>query len=300
MIPLTDNMRGALYMTGAMAAFTVNDALMKALGEQMPLFQALFLRGIGTTICLLAFAVRLGHLRLDLGRRDWGLIALRSVAEVAAAWFFITALFNMPLANISAILQALPLTVTLAAALFLGEAVGWRRLVAILIGFIGVLLIVKPGTEGFTIHSVYGLASVVAVTVRDLAVRRLSPGTPSMLVSLVAAVAVTAFAGVGAVFVDWTPVGGREVVLIVTMTVFVIMGYILSVTSMRVGEISFVAPYRYTSLLVALILGFVVFGEFPDAITLLGAGIVVATGFFTLWRERQKRIRLAATATRPH
>ena len=285
----SDNFRGAALMVGAMAAFTFNDACMKALGQDMPLFQALFLRGIGTTLLLGLLALYLGQLRLGFPRRDWVLVAVRTVAECGAAWFFITALFNMPLANVSAILQSLPLTVSLAGALVLGEAVGWRRLVAIVIGFCGVLLIVQPGTDGFTIHSVYALASVACVTVRDLAARRMSAAVPSMTVSLMAALGVLLFAGGGALTIDWAPVSGRDVALLGGATLFVIGGYICSVSAMRVGEIGFVAPFRYTSLLVALVLGVVIFGDFPDPLTLTGAAIVVATGLFTLWREMKAR-----------
>jgi len=289
MAPISDNMRGALLMSGGMAAFTFNDACMKALGSELPLFQALLLRGVATTLGLLLLTQVMRQMRFAQSRRNWALIVLRTVAECGAAWFFITALFNMPLANVTAILQSLPLTVTLVGALFLGEAVGWRRLLAILIGFCGVLMIVQPGGDGFTGDSVYVLASVACVTVRDLAARQLDRAVPSLLVSLVAAGGVTAFAGVGSLFIDWVPVSGRSWALLFGATTFVIAGYIFSVSAMRVGEIGFVAPFRYTSLLVALILGVVVFGTFPDALTLSGAALVVATGLFTLLRELRLR-----------
>ncbi len=147
-------MRGAALMTGAMASFTVNDAFMKGLGTELPLFQAIFLRGIGVSLFLIALTWAMGQVRLQASRRDWTLMVLRAVSEMGSAWFFITALFHMPFANISAILQSLPLTVTLAGALFLGEAIGWRRMMAILVGFGGVLLIVQPGSEGFDIYAV--------------------------------------------------------------------------------------------------------------------------------------------------
>lgn len=293
MVEISDNSRGALLMTGSMVAFTVNDACLKALSDELPLFQALFLRGIGTTFCLFVLTRGMGHLRFDLARRDWGLMALRTVAEAAAAWFFITALFVMPIANISAIMQAMPLSVTLAGALFLGEAVGWRRMAAIVIGFVGVLMIVQPGSEGFTIYSVYALASVACVTVRDLAARRMSSKAPSVMVALVAAVGVTLFAGVGSAFVEWQPLTLKASLQLAGAMLFVIAGYVFSVGAMRVGEIGFVAPFRYASLLAALILGAVVFGSWPNATTLAGAALVVATGLFTLYRERATRRRSA-------
>ena len=291
MAVLTDNMRGALLMTGSMAAFTLNDACMKALGVDIPLFQALLLRGLGTSLLLYLFARYLGALRFDLTRQDWGLAALRGVGEIGAAWFFITALFNMPIANVTAILQALPLAVTLAAAVFFGEALGWRRMAAIGIGLCGVLLIVRPGVEGFNIYALYALAAVVCVTARDLATRRMSAHVPSMTIALLTSLAVTLFAAVGAPFIEWRPMDGGHALLILGTTLFVLAGYILGVMAMRVGEIGFVAPFRYVSLVVALIVGLVAFGEWPSALTLIGAAIVVATGLFTLYRERQLRLR---------
>ncbi|MBI1417847.1 MAG: EamA family transporter [Limimaricola sp.] len=289
---LSDNMRGALLMVGAMTAFTCNDACMKALGTELPLFQALLLRGIATTAALVVLALVMGQLRFDIARRDWGLIALRTVAEAAAAWFFITALFQMPIANVSAILQSLPLAVTLAAALAFGEQVGWKRMTAIAVGFIGVLLIVRPGTDGFTHYSVFALLSVACVTVRDLAARRMTRSVPSILVALVAAAGVTLFAAVGSAFIDWAPVTPRAGWQLAGASAFVIGGYITSVGAMRVGEIGFVAPFRYASLLVALVLGLVLFGDWPDGLTLAGAALVVATGLFTLYRERRAARRV--------
>lgn len=289
MAVISDNMRGAMLMAGAMTAYTVNDAFLKLLEGELPIFQALFLRGIGTVVGLLLLARYMGHLRFNLSRRNWTLIGVRTLTEALAAFFFLSALFNMELANLSAILQSLPLTVTLAGALFLGEAVGWRRLAAILIGFCGVLLIVKPGTTGFNLYSLYALGAVACVTVRDLTARRMTADVPTLLVSAMAASGVTFFAGIGAAVTEWAPVSLRSGLLIAGATAFIMSGYVFSVAAMRSGEIGFVAPFRYTSLIVALILGYVVFGTFPDALTLLGAAIVVATGLFTIWRELKLR-----------
>ena len=279
-------MQGAMLMMGSMAAFTVNDAFMKLMGGHLPFFQVLFMRSVGVTVLLVLIALGSGAFRRTVLRRDRGLIALRTVAEIGAAYFFISALFRMPIANVTAIIQALPLTVTLGAALVLREPVGWRRFTAIAIGFIGVFLIVRPGGDGFSVWSVYALLAVVCVTVRDLAARRLSREVPSLLVALAAAVGVLAFSGVGAAFGDWAPFSAQDWLLLVGAVFFILGGYLFSVMAMRVGEIGFVAPFRYTSLLVALFIGLLVFGDWPDALTLLGAAIVVATGLFTLWRER--------------
>lgn len=278
-------------MTGGMCAFTVNDAFMKSLSGDIPLFQAVLLRGIGAIICLTIMCRVMDQLHFNLPRRDWGLILLRTLGEVGGTYFFLTALFHMPIANVSAILQALPLAVSLAATLFLGEALGWRRFAAIAIGFVGVVLIIQPGGADFSSYSIYALIAVACITLRDLAVRRMSVQVPVVFVALIAAIGVTALGAIGSLFITWQPMSATSAMQIGGATICLIFGYIFSVSAMRSGEISFVAPFRYTSLLVALILGMAVFNEWPNVLTVLGASIVVATGLFTLWRERRLRIR---------
>ncbi len=276
-------------MIASMTAFTLNDACMKALGAELPLFQAILLRGILASVALYALVRFFGRLSLPVGIKDRWLVGLRTACEVGAAFFFISALFNMPIANVTAILQALPLSVTLAGAVFLREPVGWRRWLAILVGFVGVLLIVRPGTEGFTLYSVYALLAVVCVTVRDLAARRMSAGVPSTTAAFFAALGVTVLGAVGSIGSEWVAVSPRSVGLLVLATGFLVIAILTSVMTMRVGDLAVVTPFRYTSLLVALILGLVVFGEWPDALTLLGASIIIAMGLFTIWREQRTR-----------
>jgi drug/metabolite transporter (DMT)-like permease len=278
-------------MTGGMCAFTVNDAFMKSLSGDIPLFQAVLLRGIVAIICLTIMCRVMDQLHFNLPRRDWGLILLRTLGEVGGTYFFLTALFHMPIANVSAILQALPLAVSLAATLFLGEALGWRRFAAIAIGFVGVVLIIQPGGADFSSYSIYALIAVACITLRDLAVRRMSVQVPVVFVALIAAIGVTALGAIGSLFITWQPMSATSAMQIGGATICLIFGYIFSVSAMRSGEISFVAPFRYTSLLVALILGMAVFNEWPNVLTVLGASIVAATGLFTLWRERRLRIR---------
>ena len=273
-------------MMGSMAAFVLNDTMTKTTGGAVPLFQLLFLRGVISISLIVMLWGRLGPMHLRLSRRDWKLVAIRSGAEVGASFFFVTALFNMPLANLSAILQSLPLTVTLGAALVYREKVGWRRFSAILVGFFGVMLIVKPGTDGFNIWSIYALIAVFFVTVRDLSTRRLSKEVPSMTVTFAAVLAVTGFSTFAQFTTPWAPVSSAHWIAITAAAVFVLMGYYFSVQTMRVGDVSFIAPFRYTGLILALILGWLVFGDWPVPSTLAGASIVAATGLFTLYRER--------------
>lgn len=275
-------------MMGSMAAFTFNDTLVKVIGGQLPLFQIISLRGLLATSLIFLLARTLGKLRFNLRRRDWGLVAARCASEIGATYCFLAALMIMPIANITAVLQALPLTVTLGAAVFLGEEVGWRRMAAILLGFCGVLLIVRPGPDGFSEGALYALLAVAFVTARDLTTRRMSSEVPSLTVTLLASISVTVFALVCSLGVEWEPVSLSQVMLLIGAAVFILGGYSLSVMVMRVGEISFVSPFRYTGLIWAILLGWLVFGDWPDGLTLLGAVIVVGTGLFTVIRERRQ------------
>jgi drug/metabolite transporter (DMT)-like permease len=291
-MPLSDNIRGAMIMMGAMCAYTVNDAFMKSLADEIPLFQAVFFRGLAAVAFLALFCIARGQLRFDLPRRDWFFVAIRTIGEVGGTYFFLTALFNMPIANVAAILQALPLAVSLAAALFLGEALGWRRLTAIAVGFAGVVLIIQPGGSDFSIFSLYALGAVACVTLRDIAVRQISRDVPSVFVALIAAIGVTMLGGTGSLFIEWQPFSTLSALQLLGASGFLIFGYIASVNAMRFGEIAYVAPFRYTSLLVALVLGITIFDEWPNTLALIGAGVVVATGLFTLYRETKLQARL--------
>ena len=295
---LSENMRGAALMMAAMAAFTVNDAAMKAVTQSLPLYEAIFLRGLITLALLIPLARAMGGLRFALARRDASLVALRSAAEIGATVLFLTALTHMPLADLSAIMQSLPLAVTLAAALVFGEKVGWRRMLAIGVGFSGVLLIVRPGGAGFDAWALAGVGAVLCVVVRDLATRRMSAALPSVTVAVFAASAVTTLGAVVAPCGGWAPVAAADWALLATAAVFLILGYIFIVSATRTGDVGLVAPFRDTALLWALVLGWFAFGDFPDRLTLVGAAIVVATGIYTFHRERRLGRLSAAIPTR--
>lgn len=286
---ISDNLRGALYMNFAMFGFTANDAFMKHLTQELPLFQVVALRGILAVLGLLLVARLTGGLRLPATSKDRGLVTLRSLSDVLATILFLVALKHMPLATLSAVMQVAPLAVTLGAALAFGDPIGWRRMTAISIGFLGVMIIIRPGMDGFNGWSVLGLGSVLTIVVRDLSVRRMGKSVPSITVALGAAVAVTVMGVVGSVFEGWQPISWMQAGMILCAGVLLIIGYIASVTSMRVGDIGFVAPFRYSSLLWAIGLGWVLFHSLPDLYSMIGASIVVATGIYTLLRERQLR-----------
>lgn len=283
---LTDNMRGAGLMTVAMVVFTFNDAFMKSVTTDMGVFQAMFLRGVLSSAALAAIGVWQGSLHLRLAPQDRFWIALRTLGEVAATFLFLLALKHMHIANLSAILQALPLAVTLTAALTMGQHIGWRRLLAITVGFAGVLIIIRPGSEAFDRWSLLGVGSMLCVILRDLATRQIADRIPSVTVAFLAALSVAVGAALMLPFTGVSAVSGLQAAKIAGASAFLIMGYLTVVMSMRVGEVSYVAPFRYMSLLAAILLGWLVFGNFPDQWTLIGSAIVVVTGVYTFHRER--------------
>jgi S-adenosylmethionine uptake transporter len=286
-----DNLRGALLMMGAMVGFTINDTIIKSVGLNMPLPQLLAIRGVMTTAILLIAALWLGMLRQPIGRKDGWLITLRTLCEVAAAYFFISALLRMELAVATAILMFLPLSVALGAALFLKEPLGWRRMLAIVIGFFGMLLIVKPGPDGLTYEAWLALAAVGCVTIRDLAARRISTQISSLTPAVAGAAGVGLSGFLAMIGRDWVVMTPTDLTALFSASVMVGIAYACSVGTMRVGDVAFVVPFRYTSLLWSLVLGWVVFGEWPDWMSLLGAAILVATGLFTIYRETRARAR---------
>lgn len=293
---LSDNSRGILFMCASMLAFTLNDTLMKAATQGMPtpglpLSEAIFLRGLVATIGLLILARATGNLRhLMPGRADLGPVALRTLAEVAATGAFLLALMHMPLANLSAILQSLPLAVTLAAAVFLKEPIGWRRLTAIAVGFVGMLIVIRPGGADFDRWSLLGLASVACVVLRDLSTRRFSRDMPSVVPAIWASGAVAVMGGIGMVLYGAVPPPAVPLLETSAAALFLIVGYMMAIMTMRVGDLGLVAPFRYTSLLWAVLLGWLLFGTLPDFWTFVGAAIVVASGLYMLLRQRQARL----------
>lgn len=286
---LSDNVRGALFMSISMAGFALNDALIKLISAELDLFQIIFLRGIFVSLMMGLLLRQRGGLFYMPSRRDAGIMTLRAAGEIGGTLCFLTALFNMPIANATAILQALPLAVTLAAALFLGEKVGWRRYTAITLGFSGVLIIVRPGSEGFNAYALWVVAAVGFIVLRDLSTRRLSSGIPSAYVALSSSIAITAVGGLLSLTVPWQPVSAGALALLAGAAGFLFFGYLFAVMTMRVGEVSFVSPFRYSVLIWAIVLGLVFFGEVPDGWTLLGSLIVVGMGIYSFYRERLRR-----------
>jgi len=285
MLVKSDNLRGAFFMSISMAAFISNDAIMKIVAPQMGLAQAMFVRGIFCSIFIaMIFSVTVRN--INQCKSGFKKVVGRSFFDLVATIFFLTALLNMPFANVNAILQALPLVVTIAASLFLKEKFGRKRTVAIIIGLIGVLLIIKPGTEGFNIYSILAIGAVLSVTCRDLLTRAMPIEIPTIFVSLVTSLVVTSSSGFYlAANRNWQFAEYHLFGQLALSGLFLMMGYFCSVEAMRHGSVAFVSPFRYTLMVWALLIGFFVFNDVPDYMSLLGMFLIIGTGLFTLYRE---------------
>lgn len=294
-MPLSPNSRGALYMVVAMAVFTMGDAITKYSSESMNMAQVMLVRGVFATALVALLAWFKGALAAP--RLMWHpVVMLRVFGEAGGTVSFLVALAHLPLANVSAVLQALPLAVTMGAALFFGEGVGWRRWLAITAGFAGVLVIVRPGLAGFSTYSLLVLACVIFCAVRDLATKRLPDDIPTLLVSTVTAFSITV---IGALLLSpmggWSPMSTGLTALLGLAAVLVVIGYQTIILAMRIGDISFIAPFRYTALLWAIMLGFIVFSDIPNLPMVAGAAIIIVSGLYTLYRERVTGRGRAAT-----
>jgi len=286
------NRLGIIYMLIAMVSFIVNDTLVKVASENLPTGEIIFVRGLIVSPVVVAIAWwRGGFDNLKLLRHPS--LFWRTLGDVAATALYLSALFHMQLANASAILQVVPLATTAGAAIFLGEKVGIRRWSAIVIGLTGALLIVRPGLEGFNAWSMVALLAVGAVAVRDLASKQLPKGLPTLTVTAIAAVAVGLFGGVMTLFEETVTPSVGDLAILVAAGFCCVLGYIFIIAAMRTGEISVVAPFRYSLMVYAVILQVFVFGQWPDAFLFLGTFILVGTGIYTFYRERRLGARAA-------
>ena len=281
-------------MVMAMLCFAIEDMFIKFLGGAIPVGQLIALLGAGGALLM---AGACAYQREALFSRDLlsGPVIIRNAGEVFGTLGFVTALVLVPLATASAILQTTPLMVTLGAALFLGEAVGWRRWLAICVGLFGVLLIVRPGMEGFDWNVLFAVQGMIGLSIRDLATRRV-PATLSALQLSLTAFALLVPTGAAVMWATGTTYATpdpREWGILAIAALIGAFSYRFIVMAMRLGEVSFVTPFRYSRMVFALIIGLVVFAEVPDALTLVGVVIVIASGLFTLWRERVRKLALA-------
>ena len=286
---MTSNMRGIALMIVAMAGFAVADTLIKLNGSVMaPAHTALYL--------LFGGGIIFGALAMIERAKLWDRKALepfflmRYGLEAGSMICMVTALTRVDLSVVGAILQATPLLVVAGAVIFLKEKVSWRRWGAIGVGFIGVLLIVEPWDAEFDANVLFALAAMVGLSGRDLTTRMVPKGVAS---TALAAWTMVFSLPIIAVWVALSePVFLPTVVswpMTIGMASFGAFGYLLLIYSTRMAPISIVSPYRYTRLIFLMLFGVLVFGERPSVSVLLGAFIIIASGIYTMWRDRVVR-----------
>lgn len=273
-------------MALAMASFTSSDAITKFASGHMNVGQIMFVRGVMTTVIVCLIAWKAGALRpLRVILQPW--IIIRTLCEIAATLTFMSALARLELANASAVLQSLPLAITLGAALFMGEQVGWRRWLAIITGFSGVIMIIRPGPDGFSSAALLAIGAVFFTAARDLITRRINANVPSLAITAFTSIVITSLGGlIIAPMGGWRPMDASVLMLLACGSLLILAGYQTIIMAMRSGEISFVAPFRYTSLIWAMFGGMYFFGDIPDRWTVAGATIVICSGLYTFYRER--------------
>ncbi len=279
------NLRGIILVIVGMGAFALNDTLTKATSSELPIGQILVLRGLFGCILLLpimAFTVKLMHIP-----RLWSFpMLIRSVSEVFAAILFFNALFRLPIASVTAILQLLPLTLTAAAAILLKETVGWRRWSAAAVGFLGILLVIRPGSDGFSWWYLCAFCCVLFVTARDIAMRYVYGSIPSVLITFITSFTVMLSGCVVGLFEVWVTPSLNAVCNLGAAAVLVLIGYYSLIECWRGVAISVVAPFRYSVVLWAMAFGYLMLGEIPNTWAIAGSAVVVAAGVYTLHREQ--------------
>ncbi len=285
MASAAENRRGIAFMLLSMSFFVCNDALMKLAREVYPAGQAIALRTIVATLVGLGFVFALGD-RGKLGMALRRPVLLRAAIESMVAISFIWALGKLPLANITAITMASPIIIVVLAVAMGLETVGWRRSLAVLVGFVGVLVVVRPSAEGFNAAALVALASAVLVGFRDLVTRSIGKEVPSTVVSLTTTVFVGFIAlGYGALE-EWVPVWRRESLYVAGAAVLVSAGSFFIVSAFRDADVAVIAGFRYAVVVIALVIGYVVWGDVPDALAFLGIALIVGSGLYTMHRQR--------------
>jgi len=284
---LTDySLRPVLFMVGSMALFSFEDFFIKLLSKTIPASQIMIIMGLlGTTFFISAAIVT----KQPIFSRDLldKHVIVRTLGDLFGALFFVSAIVLTPLSSASAILQGTPLAVTAGAAIFLGETVGLRRWIAVLVGFIGIILIIKPGVADFSPLSLLAVAAVICLSARDLATRAMTDALPTITISIYAFVAL-ALAGILAIpfYEAFVLPDLRETSLFLIGISSGVAAYYLLVGATRRGEASLIAPFRYSRLIFAMLLSILILGENPDLFTWIGAFLIVASGYFIALRER--------------
>ena len=281
--------RGIFAMSLAMAAFVTNDSIVKFISESLPTAQLVFVRGLFAVLLLLLVARLTGALNFaSLRGLGQPRVMLRAGFDATATLLYLSALPHLPLGNATAINMSTPLLITLFAVLFFKERVGLGRWLAVAIGFAGVLLIVQPAAAAFNAWTLLCLSGTVFHSARDLTTRYIPRQVDSVIITLATALLVTLFAGAWLLLQGWQAMVPKQYFLLAATSVFLSAGYYLIIVGMRDGEMSVIAPFRYTGLLFALLFGWLIWRDVPNALAWCGISLVVGAGLYVLHSERER------------
>lgn len=289
---MTSNLKGIAAMCAAMALFVANDTLVKLAAAELPTHQIIALRGAMASALILGAVVWRGE------HRAWRmlghpLVAVRSLIEAFVAYTYIAALATLSVADVTAILLLSPLLITAFSALALKEDVRWRRWAAVGVGFLGMLLVVRPGGGVFGPAALLALLSTIAVAARDLVTRRLPAGAPTLLVTASTILLLTALSFAAALALPWAPPRPPVLACLAAAAVLVLLGNAAIIVAFRDVDVSAVSPFRYTVIVWAVIASAVVFGETPQGWSWLGIALIVGGGLYAMWRETRAARRPA-------
>ena len=287
---MIDNTRGILAMSASVVVFIFNDALMKLASETMPALQAIGLRGIfATGWCALAITVR-GEWR-QAHRLTHPAVALRGFLEAAAAVTYLVALAFIPFAIATAANMSTPLFLAILAVLMLQEKVGWRRWSAVVVGFVGVLLVIQPEPGDINVWTWLVVLSSLLGALRDVIARWVPPAVPSLVVSLSSAVTVGVVGCLWVTIEGWQPMPARGIAYVAGSSLLLAAGYQFLIIALRSrAEYSVMGAFRYGSVLWAIVLGYALWDDVPNGLAFLGIAVVVASGLYILRRERVRRL----------
>lgn len=280
-------------MIGACACFSANDAATKVAVAWLPPSEIIGIRAVFTIL----FAAAIVALRRELAflPRMWNLkIILRAVAEVLTGFILIMAFASMALANVTAILMIQPFLMSVTAVVLFKQSVGWRRWLSIAVGFVGMLLVVKPATGDFNATSLLVFGATFLVVVRDMLTSRLPADVPTTVISFATALVGLCIGMLGAVAEPWVMPSARALAWVIVAAVFIVGALMLIVIAFRSAEVTLVVPFRYSIVVFAVIFGIALFGEVPDRWSFLGIVLIVGAGIYMLHREAVVRKALVA------
>ncbi len=276
--------------------YVFNDAFVRqATNDGAGVYQILCMRSIGLAAVFgLAGKVHRPDRRQAIRQPA---LLLRVGAEMVGSALFFAAVIRLEFANAQAILQIVPFAVTLAAAAILRERVDPRQYVAILIGFAGVLIVMRPATSGFSAWSLAALGTATMMVVREFATRGVDPTTPASTIAFTTATGLAALAAVLTIPDGWHPLTAENAGFLALSIGSLMIGYHFAIQTVRVGDLSVSAPFRYSILVGAVVIGYLLFDEIPDRWTVIGSTIIVATGIYAVRFDRRKRARAPLLAT---